>query len=315
MKLLIFQVSIPWADNMGAANTHLAYHPKVYQASIQSVSAYAERHGVCYSVLRSPRIKMPGYHPSFERLELLTPEFDCYDSVLYIDSDVVVKPDAPDPRTAVQDFLGISACRVADQEPLKGIERHMREKYAGVTDARKHVNTGVMYFGRQGREALRVMDWRRYFERAQALNSNANDQNVLNLMLQSDEFPEDLFLPLDWKFNNLIKTRKRNEERSASSYFDHYMEKRAYLETESLCKVLTRKEKRLSDMKADRDAVAADRDAVREKLAATFSNPWRNYLAILDYKIHKSISKNRFSPDHVRQRFQKAAEKRRRRWF
>ncbi|MEM8792586.1 MAG: hypothetical protein AAGE80_13285 [Pseudomonadota bacterium] len=71
----------------------------------------------------------------------------------------------------------------------------------------------------------------------------------------------------------------------------------------------------LAFRQADGRSVAErERDAARAKLQFIFANPWKNYSAQLDYKIHKFASKLGFLPEETRERLSKAAMKRRRFW-
>ena len=98
MKKLIFQVSVGKPS-------------KLYQTCIDSVARYCEKYGITHKVLYEPKLKIVpdpnrngrskeaisrlGYMPIYEK-ENAFEYFGEYDQVAIVDSDIYIKPNAPD---------------------------------------------------------------------------------------------------------------------------------------------------------------------------------------------------------------------------
>ena len=87
----ILQVDIPASS---AVDGMMSYRPELFRESSRRADAAAKRWGADY--LRITNVKF-GLHPVFEKFRVFGSEFDCYERVLYLDSDVLVKNTAASP--------------------------------------------------------------------------------------------------------------------------------------------------------------------------------------------------------------------------
>ena len=100
MKRLIYQVCLGEQ-----------YKSKLYSHCIQSVADYCEKHDIEHYVLRTPKLRIKpdpfsgnrstdsymkhgGYLPIYEK-ENAFDELDNYDQIAIVDSDIYIRPDAP----------------------------------------------------------------------------------------------------------------------------------------------------------------------------------------------------------------------------
>lgn len=70
---------------------------KMAMASAELATLYAMKHGAEYQIASHSRWWSEGYHggPAIERFQLLDEKYDVYDYVLYLDTDILISPDAP----------------------------------------------------------------------------------------------------------------------------------------------------------------------------------------------------------------------------
>ncbi|GAA5203433.1 hypothetical protein [Microbacterium jejuense] len=67
-------------------------------ASAELAALYAMKHGAEYQIATHSRWWANGYHggPAIERFQLLDEKYDEYEYILYLDTDILISPDAPD---------------------------------------------------------------------------------------------------------------------------------------------------------------------------------------------------------------------------
>lgn len=87
-----------WQYHTDTKRSYDGIHRKrMAMASAETVSFYAMKYGAEYEMASHSRWWRNGYHggPAMERFQLLDQRFDDYDQILYIDTDILVSPDAP----------------------------------------------------------------------------------------------------------------------------------------------------------------------------------------------------------------------------
>ncbi|SDT47323.1 TylF/MycF/NovP-related O-methyltransferase [Microlunatus soli] len=87
-----------WQYHIDTKRSYDGVHRKrMAMASSETVAFYAMKYGVEYEMASHSRWWKNGYHggPAMERFQLLDERFDVYDQILYIDTDILVSPDAP----------------------------------------------------------------------------------------------------------------------------------------------------------------------------------------------------------------------------
>lgn len=134
------------------------HRKKVTMASAATVAFYAMECEAEYRLATHSRWWVNGYHggPAMERFQLLDEEFDAYDYILYIDTDILVSPDAPNIFSAYEgcSIAGINQMQSRDRDQLQaGWLRNdfpRSEKYRD-----NYVNGAILLMSREFRQYLR----------------------------------------------------------------------------------------------------------------------------------------------------------------
>ncbi|SNS00991.1 hypothetical protein SAMN05192560_2209 [Methylobacillus rhizosphaerae] len=92
MRNLIWQYHI---DTKRAYDS--PHRKKMAMASSETVAFYAMKHGVDYMMAHHSKWWVNGMHggPAMERFQLLEEAFDEWDYILYLDTDILISPEAP----------------------------------------------------------------------------------------------------------------------------------------------------------------------------------------------------------------------------
>jgi lipopolysaccharide biosynthesis glycosyltransferase len=199
-KRIVYQINVPNAGrNMNDKLTAYTYMPDMYEISERNARRYAEKYGADYYKVETLADWKPGKgkHLDFQKLKFL--DFDQYDQILYLDSDFIMKNNAPD----LFNICGkLSAASVEhsratpDQAAILGIP------------AEKYFNAGIIYFTRDTIEKLRP-----HIE--EYINKQEwpwECQGMLNKM----------FFDLDIKYLNLPSEDWNPIPRCFGRYADHY---------------------------------------------------------------------------------------------
>ena len=93
--------------------------------SLKSAELYAKKVGADYKLVTEPKVKWK--HPTFERLDLFYNEkwWNDYDHILYLDTDVIVWPQAPSVFELYKDLESFKPVRDKRAERYKN-EDHLR---------------------------------------------------------------------------------------------------------------------------------------------------------------------------------------------
>ena len=221
-KNLIFQAFVPipgfWSDEELAMKTKLA------EDSSSFAKEYADRVGADYCFEREQKIPdmEPSHHTRFfHAFRATAPDWDDYDFVLYLDSDVIVKRDAPDIFEKGTDPLNqFFACReIVDYEAFlakkmvwkkQGWLRDHAYAYRFYNKWEQYFNAGMFMAGKRARRLL--WDSHRYV-RANPRHIEApverglgpvnmhgiqHDQPIFNSIVHNSDLD---FCPLSWKWN------------------------------------------------------------------------------------------------------------------
>jgi lipopolysaccharide biosynthesis glycosyltransferase len=95
MKTLIFQINVPFYSKHNPGQVEYGYNQEMYAFSEQYARDYASKHNSDYYVLTSPIDYTPaaGKHLDYQKLKIY--DFESYDAILYLDSDYIIKKNAP----------------------------------------------------------------------------------------------------------------------------------------------------------------------------------------------------------------------------
>ena len=213
-RRLVLQVSI---DSGKRGRTMFSYIPELYEASAERARLYAARTGADYLAIHAPRLQICRAHPAWQRFVMFEPEFDYYNQILYLDSDVLVRSDAPD-IFETYPIEGFYAAPVLSSDPSPEKRRldSIREQCElfGL-DIDQYFNTGVILVGVCTRKRIRSLDWPYKIIEYKGLNQptfNKIVQNYIGLSI------------IDWRFNFLFK-RENQEDFIRQAYFIHFLGK------------------------------------------------------------------------------------------
>jgi len=97
MKKLIFQINVPnYSKNHPSNIVEYGYDESMYEVSNRYAKKYAEKFGADYYLLSDPHDYALAAHKHLDYQKLKIYDFLNYDVVLYMDSDYIIKDNAPD---------------------------------------------------------------------------------------------------------------------------------------------------------------------------------------------------------------------------
>ena len=96
MKKLIFQINVPHYSKNNPDKMQYSYDGDMYIVSNRCAQEYAHRCGADYYLLTDPcdYKAAAGKHLDYQKCKIY--DFDKYDAIIYMDSDYIIKPVAPD---------------------------------------------------------------------------------------------------------------------------------------------------------------------------------------------------------------------------
>lgn len=166
---------------------------------------YAERFGLEFVVLEgSTPSPLPVHYEKFRIAELL----GTFDRVLYVDTDVLIHPSAPDLLSAVprERFGAYTASRHSDVHDDS--IREIQNRLGAIGWSREYFNSGVMAVSRDHADA---------FDLRHGTVVSFWEQTQLNYNVQLLRFP---LFDITYRFNH-VKAAGYSENRS-DSHFIHY---------------------------------------------------------------------------------------------
>lgn len=96
MKKIVFQINIPNFSQKNPEFLPYSYNQDMYEISNRNAMRYALKCGAAYYLLADKNDFVPaiGKHLDYQKLKFY--DFSDYDAVLYLDSDYIIKDNAPD---------------------------------------------------------------------------------------------------------------------------------------------------------------------------------------------------------------------------
>lgn len=140
---------------------NLKHDDAIFKYSLRSVKEYAKKCGVDYWLIDTPRINH--VHPTFERFDLWLNDdwWKKYTHILYLDTDVIVWPDAPNIFQMYPSLDSFKPCddRLAHTRPPTYHEALAKntvlEKYDGETLQHERFNAGVFMLTEHSAKIMR----------------------------------------------------------------------------------------------------------------------------------------------------------------
>ena len=213
---LVFQVSIP-GDESG--NLMFSYRSHLYTSSCVSALKYSNRCHASYFCLRNKILDILSFHP-WQRYVIFTDEiYDRFENILYVDSDVIIKPDAENvfERFSNRGFCATPVLYTNPDLEKPRLNNILRQCNKYNIDLNCYFNSGVFLVDKKTRIKIRELNFLNYL----IFPEDNNDQPTINKLILDN----DLFYRLDWKFNFLCKKNNFNSPRKEEAYFIHYLEK------------------------------------------------------------------------------------------
>jgi len=187
-----------------------------------SAKKYAEKYNHDYILITEPKIKH--VHPTFERFDLFLNNtwWDRYSQILYLDTDIICWPDAPNIFEMYRDAETFKVCedRVALSKSVNWHKENLQDdilkKYTANVLRTRRFNAGVFLLNKNSAEAIKPF-----------LNYKDNNDNdnalLIHAMLASGVDTE----YMDWRFN------KKNGE---NCWFGHAYGQKKYQENFNMLK-------------------------------------------------------------------------------
>jgi hypothetical protein len=172
-----------------------------------TLKAYAERIGAEFISLTDTA----SYRfPTFKKLEL-GPMLERFDRILYVDTDIIIRDDAPNLFELVPaDCLGMwEESRYYDRQ-LSTLKFMAQVRFDGTKWDRRYFNAGVIVFSKCHRELLVA---------APSARAHVDEQNWLNTQIA---FRQTKMFPLPHRFNRVIFMDRLLGEDRLDAFFLHY---------------------------------------------------------------------------------------------
>ena len=206
-KNLIVQFFVPAKQYKDPTYNQIGVNDELFKYSKISVEAYAKRIGCDYKLVTEAKINF--IHPTFERMDLFfnSSWWQQYEQILYLDTDVVVWPDAPNVFEQYPNLKSFKPVqdRIAKKNSLEYHTHRAKgtclEKFDAELLQSKRFNAGVFVLTQHSAHRMKpFLDYK---------NLTGDDNEMLiYAMLQSGVDVEQL----DWRYN------KKN---GTSCYFGH----------------------------------------------------------------------------------------------
>lgn len=186
---------------------NIGVNEQLFEYSIRSVREYANKINCDYQLIAEKRINW--IHPTFERFDLFFNEswWEQYDNILYLDTDLIVWPDAPNIFQMYPDVNNfkvvtdrIALRRSADWHK-KNVADSALDEFSGEILRNGRFNAGVFMLNRNAVEKMKqYLDYK---------NIPLDDNQLLIYAMLKSEVPT---VRMDWRFN------KKN---GVASWFGH----------------------------------------------------------------------------------------------
>ena len=207
MKKAIVQFFIPSSEYQNPEYNQIGVNQELFEYSKISVKQYASKIGAEYLLIGTPKINW--IHPTFERFDLFYNNdwWERFTHVLYLDTDIIVWPDAPDIFEMYPDTQSFKPVRdrIAERQTLQYHENRAfgtcLEKFSAKTLQLNRFNAGVFMLTKPAVDKMKShLDYK-------VLVGDDNEM-LIHAMLESEVSVE----KMDWKFN------KKN---GTGCYFGH----------------------------------------------------------------------------------------------
>lgn len=207
MKNCVVQFHISADTFKNPHYNNIGVNEEILPLSLRSVEMYAKKHGADYMLIQDKRIDW--IHPTFERFDLFFNDdwYEQYDNILYLDTDLIVWPDAPDIFQLYPSDKSFKVCkdRIAERVTANvhkaRVQNTPLDCFDGETLRHNRFNAGVFMVNKNSADTMKkYLDYK---------NIELDDNQLLiYAMLKSNVIVE----KMDWRFN------KKN---GTNCYFGH----------------------------------------------------------------------------------------------
>jgi lipopolysaccharide biosynthesis glycosyltransferase len=206
-KNLIVQFFVSVEKYSDPTYNQIGINEELYKYSTISVEQYAKRIGVDYKLITEPKINW--VHPTFERFDLFFNDewWKQYDNILYLDTDVIAWPTAPnvfEEYPSTQSFKPVFD-RIARKNTLEYHTQRANgtclEKFDASILKANRFNAGVFMLNKH------CVDMMRPFLDYKNIKGDDNEQLIYAMLESGVEVDK-----MDWKYN------KKN---GTDCYFGH----------------------------------------------------------------------------------------------
>jgi len=206
-KNLIVQFFVSVEKYSDPTYNQIGINEELYKYSTISIEQYAKRIGVDYKLITEPKINW--VHPTFERFDLFFNDewWKQYDNILYLDTDVIAWPTAPnvfEEYPSTQSFKPVFD-RIARKNTLEYHTQRANgtclEKFDASILKANRFNAGVFMLNKH------CVDMMRPFLDYKNIKGDDNEQLIYAMLESGVEVDK-----MDWKYN------KKN---GTDCYFGH----------------------------------------------------------------------------------------------
>jgi lipopolysaccharide biosynthesis glycosyltransferase len=198
MKKLIFQINVPNYSKNNPDKMPYEYNESMYDVSNRCAKKYAEKYSADYYMLTDPTdfSLAAGKHLDYQKLKIY--DFMDYDVILYLDSDYIIKDNAPNLFELCQDKFSV----VLDQ----GSAVVEKAQELGMPHTR-YFNAGMMYIPKWALERTK---------------DHIHEYLKHEYTLQGQGLLNKLFYDFDVQINELDYMDWNPVKRTWGTYADHY---------------------------------------------------------------------------------------------
>jgi len=207
MRNCIVQFHIPAETFDNPSYNNIGVNDKILPLSLKSVQQYANKCNVDYKLVQDKRINW--IHPTFERFDLFFNDdwFGEYDNILYLDTDLVVWPEAPNIFDLYPSINLFKVCkdriaeRINENTHKAKVKNTALDCFSGEQLRYNRFNAGVFMLNKNSVSIMKeYLDYK---------NIELDDNELLIYAMLKSNVPVE---KMDWRFN------KKN---GTSCYFGH----------------------------------------------------------------------------------------------
>lgn len=196
MRNCIVQFHVSAKSYRDPTYNNIGVNEQLFEYSVKSVKNYANKIDCDYQLINEKRIDWK--HPTFERFDLFFNDdwWNKYSNILYLDTDLIVWPDAPDIFRMYADESSFKICtdrialRRSPEWHKKNVRNSALDDFSGETLQQNRFNAGVFMLNRNSAQIMKsYLDYKKIL---------LDDNQLLIYAMLKSRVP---VIKMDWRFN------------------------------------------------------------------------------------------------------------------